>query len=319
MAAASPGVLWANFHGSFVILPAFAALAVANDRLVHRRILTVRRQLGPLAGTFLLPLVNPQGLGAYTYPFRLAAHESFVAQMTEWRSPDFHDPLYLALGLLALGALVLPRFTGRRPSVLRLVLLLGLVIAFLLSRRNGAFLALYLPLYLAHCGLAWPLGGFHDRPALNAVLTLAALGAVLVLLPSNRLAASMPAGACPAGALGFIAKHGIARQTIDADSFYGDCEILRGLPDFIDGRVDLFVLHGSVYREDTALVSLSAAPSDVAPRYGARYIWVPRPFGQARYLAADPHWGAVCVPGPGELGVSGAAGLGIVKHQSDFR
>lgn len=137
-------VLWANLHGSFVLGLGLLAAYVAgrafdvfrrtgNLRL-WRRDWRLRRWVLWLELSSVAALLNPYGLRLYLEVWRFGGHPNLTA-LTEWQLLDVHAPhgqLFLAV---ALGLMVLYRFTPRRVTTAEVLLLAALGVASLGSAR----------------------------------------------------------------------------------------------------------------------------------------------------------------------------------------
>ena len=134
-------VLWANLHGlwvvGLVILGLYAVMTLAG--------LTPMRTAWPWA-LAMLPLAavgtvfTPEGPSILLYPLRyIDAGDWGAANITEWQSPDFHDPAHIPL-LVFMGALaIFGRW--RVPWWLSLLAFAGVAMT-LLALRNGPVTAI---------------------------------------------------------------------------------------------------------------------------------------------------------------------------------
>jgi hypothetical protein len=208
-------VLWINLHGGAVFGLMVLTLGLASCALLPgpdaepgRR--ARRSHLLELAGIWaacvLACLINPFGVNALLYPFKLALETDSPSRttLTEWLPPfipgGIQSPLYLlAIGLFAVAALALP-FTGafRKP---RRTVWLGLALAALtlaMSLQSRRFIPLFamsttlvlgLVLGLAGARLPqWPpLRRLAERRWLRTAMPLLALAAGLVQLAPHPL------------------------------------------------------------------------------------------------------------------------------------
>jgi hypothetical protein len=127
-------VVWANFHGGWVILPLALGLA-ALARLVDAgwRDPGVRRALVLAAGTMVAACVSPSGLDNALAARRFTASTTIII---EWQAVNLRDWTAVPLiGLLLILAVAWAR--GRaRPSRGEVVLVLGLIAFSVLAWRN---------------------------------------------------------------------------------------------------------------------------------------------------------------------------------------
>jgi hypothetical protein len=134
--------VWANLHGLWVVglgvLGAYLLFTVVGRTpMAGARGWVVGAFVGAVAATAL----TPAGLPGLLYPLRyINAGDWGLANIREWQSPDFHDPV--SLGLLALIALVLLNGGRWTPGWLQLVSWAGVVMA-LLAVRNAPLAALF--------------------------------------------------------------------------------------------------------------------------------------------------------------------------------
>jgi hypothetical protein len=168
-------LVWANLHGSFVLLPLIVGIAFVAD-VVGRTSTRRWTGLATLAGV-LVPLVNPWGPGVYGYLIRLSTAPIVRQVIDEWRpmwrqwpaGPVFLVVVAVAIVLLLRGAL-------RRPT-LEEALGLAVFTAFAVaSGRNLLWWSLYVPPVV---GGMWAL---RDDRAADRSPAASVVAAVLVLL-----------------------------------------------------------------------------------------------------------------------------------------
>jgi hypothetical protein len=128
--------LWANVHGLWAVGLGFAGFyllltLVGLTRMAPARGWTLLGFLAAVGGTALTP-AGPAGI---LYPLRYVEGGDWgLANITEWQSPDFHEPAHLPL----LVFIVLIALVGRRSVPLWLTLFAWLGIALsLLALRNA--------------------------------------------------------------------------------------------------------------------------------------------------------------------------------------
>jgi hypothetical protein len=239
-------VVWANVHGSFPLVILLAGLAWLEDLALGfpNLDLSPRRHvaLGAAVAAAFATLVNPTGLGVWTYAVRLATNPTIASRVSEWRPPSVTTPtgLLFYASLVAVTLFVAVAFARReiprsRPSrpvaaliarppwVLALTLLLFAVLG-ISSGRGVAWWPLVAAATVAallEARSATHIGAVADQPIdprtrtiperrsrLNAAIGALLLLAVLAILPTWR-----PMG--PAGApIGLLteAPQGIAAE-----------------------------------------------------------------------------------------------------------
>ncbi len=249
-------VLWANLHGSFLFGLALAGFLGA-EAVLWPASGSPRRAEAVRWGVFLIAaaaaaLVTPWGVAHILQPIRLTLMPTLNSTFAEWLSPDFRKSP--ALEMWILGIILVGYATGVRLPLARLVLLLGLVHMTLQHGRHGDLLAIVGPL-----AIAAPLGRhlaaltatqarsrltlwFAElarppaRPAVAvALLAAAALAAPTALRPVVRGDDAVT----PAAALHAAARLGLSGPVLNSEAF-GGYLIFRGVPTFIDGRVEMY-------------------------------------------------------------------------------
>ena len=138
-----PGfALWANLHGLWVI-GVVVLLAYALMSLVGMTPMSGARRwalaIVPLA--MLGVIFTPEGPGLLLYPLRYVDSGDWgLANITEWQSPDFHDPAHIPL-LIFMGAVaIFGRWRGV-PWWMSILAFMGIAMT-LLALRNGAVAAI---------------------------------------------------------------------------------------------------------------------------------------------------------------------------------
>ena len=250
-------VLWANLHGSFilglVIIIPLAIEAVASSPGIQRK-QTAILWSGFAVLSVLCAMCTPHGWQGLTFIFRIMTIDH-LQRVTEWQSSDFAslNPLaewiYVLLALSCLGYL--------RLRIMRLLLLLGVLHMALAHARYISIFGLLAPILIAtsfgHCYRARTerqgsaLASLHlafyslARPA-NATGMLVGLGlvclvAVLAPLMRDR---TPDTNNTPAAAMDSAAAAGVTSGRVFNDYKFGGYLIYRGIPVFIDGRIDMY-------------------------------------------------------------------------------
>ena len=195
-------VLWANLHGVYVIGLGVVGLYTLFTLLGRTPMAPARGwMLAGLAGAAGAAMLTPAGPIGILYPLRyIDAGDWGLANITEWQSPNFHDPAHLAfLGLIAWLGL-----NGGRNTPGWLVALSWIGVALgLLALRNAPIAVVFAVPALAlglEARLRARLGHRPDSPMrpsralgrrvleLTAAVTIV-IGSVLVLVPREMDAA----------------------------------------------------------------------------------------------------------------------------------
>jgi hypothetical protein len=133
--------LWANLHGlwvvGLVVLLVYVVLTILGATPMSRARGWALAML-PLA--CLGVVFTPEGPELLTYPLRYVdAGDWGAANITEWQSPDFHEPAHWPLLGFMAAAAIFARW--RVPWWLSIICFLGIAMT-LLSLRNGAVAAI---------------------------------------------------------------------------------------------------------------------------------------------------------------------------------
>jgi hypothetical protein len=245
-------VLWANLHASFLFGLGLAVFLGAEAVLLGTRATEARRWGRFVALAFAAALLTPNGIAGLVEPFRLIAMPALQSSIIEWRGPDFQQFQPLEVWLLGLTALGLT--TGIRLPLSRVLLLLALCSMALAHARHADLLGLVGPLVMAGSlgpQLAARIRTEPPSPLCRAAARLAEPAAppAIALALGMMLAISLPRlahpiiraddPATPSSALAAATRLRIAGHVFNAEGF-GGYLVYRGVPTFIDGRIELY-------------------------------------------------------------------------------
>ncbi len=185
--AALSTVVWVQVHGSVLLLP----LVLGLNLLLPTAALPRRKVWGPFVLSVLLLLVRPGGPLALLRNALNVGSGGNTNVISEWASPNFHEPWAIAAGLVLLVAigLLAPELRRRRRWA-DLILLLGTAAALLYASR-------FLPYFILSAALLgasyvpqhWRLAGRDQivsasrRSLLLTVLVTLFLGGTLLTRP----------------------------------------------------------------------------------------------------------------------------------------
>jgi hypothetical protein len=296
--------LWANLHGGFVFglgLLGIFALCETVAWLAGRG--PAPRQLWAVTLVAVLATgVHPLGPRVLLYPldyYRGAENPSFQS-VTEFASPNFHDPLYLgfAAGLVAL--MLIPATSGPGSGTDALLVAIFALQA-LVSVRQVGLCALVIPPVLVRRAVArfrfvralaparLPRFVSQLNVALLGVLLLGA-AAYAARQPSMQLGMQPRTAELPVAGARFIQEHHLPDPVFNYQP-WGGYLIHEWYPErrvFIDGRMDMY---GKAIVDDY-LSAAAAKPewSQIFDRWGIQTVLLPKDSPLAAVLRADPHW-----------------------------
>jgi hypothetical protein len=235
---------WSNLHGGFVfglvLIGPFAleALIVAPR---EARFAAARDWAMFGAASLLAAMINPYGVEALMFPFRLVGVDN-LSRVSEWRPQDFSH-----FGPMAIALMALIGFTLTRPvamPLMRAALLVGLIAMALQHARHQTLLGLIGPMLLAPpIAEAIGIAKFCEerrrlvtRVALTASFAfMVAIGAVRLAYPIERVDGT----SAPIAAMNAVPLELRQRPVLNAYGF-GGYLIWSHVRPFIDGRVEVY-------------------------------------------------------------------------------
>jgi hypothetical protein len=308
-------VVWANFHGGFVIAFLFLGLAVVVELvrwLIDRTASRVRGRLLTLvavtAASAVAGLVNPHGVALYVYSWRTQTSAVQQAFITEWQSPDFHS---LSMrGLEAMLVLLLVGLAVRRARLSAfqvLATVAGLLLALQSVRHIAVLVAAATPMLAwtwgpLVAGLGRPSAGTSSRfwlaprqavvaaGLLAAAVAVASVVAVAVLL---RHQAASTVENYPVAAADYLDSHPAVGTHMFSDYGWGGYMIYRFYPDpnrrvFIFGEADL--MGDTIMNEYSDVVGVKPDWLDILNRHGVDYVVYDPGTALTSALATQSNW-----------------------------
>ncbi len=234
--------VWTNLHGGFVfglaLIAPFAAEAVLAAP-AGARIDIARGWAWFAAASVAAGLVNPYGVEALVFPFRLMGVDH-LARVSEWSPQDFSrfGPLEVALIALVGFALTQPM----RTAPIRAALVAALIAMALAHARHAQLLGLVAPMLLAR-PIRQAIG--EQAPRDVRAVQRTALAAFLVgALAFTGLSATAPivradGPGAPIAALAAVSA-ALRERPVLNDYGFGGYLIFAHVPPFIDGRADMY-------------------------------------------------------------------------------
>lgn len=263
--------LWANLHGGFAfglaLIAAFAGEAVLAAPAGAR--LPIARGWAWFAcAAVAAALVNPYGVEALVFPFRLMSVEH-LARVSEWSSQDFGrlGPMEIALIALVGFALTQPM----RTAPIRAALVVALIAMALAHARHAQLLGLVAPMLLAQ-----PIRQAIGEPAPKDVRAVQRTTFVVFIsgaLAFAGLRAAVPivradGPGAPMAALAAVPAELRERRVLN-DYGFGGYLIFLHVPPFIDGRADMYGgamldLYGRLADGDASAIEATLARDRIA-------------------------------------------------------
>jgi hypothetical protein len=306
-------LLWVNLHGGFII--AFVLIVIYLSGNFFKFVTSAgeekkefRRKTWSLAMItsfcLLASLVNPIGYHILLFPFTLASNKFIMDNVSEFISPNFHDPMvftYLLLLMIAVFAL-----SGKGLNVVELMLIILFTYMALYSAR-------YIPLFGIICapilttradgllkGSRGRLAEFFKRRSERIVAVDSAAGGylwpaiavvvVVVSASSGKIAYSFEETVKPVAAVEFLKREHLRGNMFNNDEF-GDYIIYAAWPEyrvFFDGRSDMY---GVERMKDYFKVSrVESGWQDVLKKYRMNWIIYNADSPLCRFLLADKEW-----------------------------
>jgi hypothetical protein len=296
--------VWANLHGSFLFGLALAAWLAGETVLqptARSRLAEARRWGGFVVAAAVAAVLTPHGLTGLLQSIRLTQMAALHSGVVEWVSPNFQQ--FPDLELWILGPVFIGFATGVRLPLARLLLLLGLMHMTLQHARHADVLALAGPLAIAaplESGLAdrgWlssrsRLAAWFEslaRPSGLPAAVVAAVLAVALALPTAVTPILRGDDAVtPATALAAARGLGLSGPVLNSEAF-GGYLIFRGVPVFIDGRIEMYG-NDFLARDVAAERGDRAALAQLLARYGIGWALLQRHSPEADALGDLPGW-----------------------------
>ncbi len=296
-------LVWVNSHGSWIIgLGAVVAYWLSGLFEFQLGGLEIRRWSQPdrirLSLAFLLSLcalpITPYGIELCTYPFQVASSLPIsVANILEWQPMPFNMPggkLFLGMVLGFIVMQVIFKFTWRLETLG--LFLFGTAMAILHVRFLLLFVPFFAPL-LAGIVARWapPYNRAKDQFALNAILMIGAIGAMIYYFPTRAELQDKVAENFPVGAVAYLNQHDVPGPMLNSYGFGGYLVYSRG-PEhkvFIDGRSELYEAGGLLY-DYMQVLDIKPAGLAVLRFYGIKSLLLDRGEPLVTVMNALPDW-----------------------------
>ena len=283
---------WANLHGSFLLGFEILVLEVVMTFLPARvgRVTTAdplrrRHALATLVTAGAATLVNPFGPAVYSSALGVTFNSTVRQLISEWQSPNFHDPVVVAVLLVPAAVTVAYLAFGRGDlPALELALAASLFFSALDATRFVPYFA------IAWCALAArcpPIREERLRPTLVVWPLVGVLAVAFLHGPYARAGQLDPS--VPSRAVAYLDGH---PGRVFSTYLWNDYLDLEGRRVFVDGRTELYTANGVLHRY-LVVERLTADPDPTLDAYGVDYVLWPRADPLAVFLARDRRWTTV--------------------------
>jgi hypothetical protein len=294
-------LVWANAHatasiGVILLLLEVLLSFVPNIGRLKRiglpRGARWRLLVSALVG-FLVGLINPNGIRAYTYAW-LSTNSLMTNNIMEWHSPDFHSDYfkYGVLSFLVVAFLILLVRSVKLP--LRETLYFGGTFAItLIHQRFMPYVALTaVPLFSdvlkdALLSLMWP---SRFLRWFNAVIVIGFGGFFTTQLGQVKGSVDdhWDVSAYPVYAVQYMQIHRLPTRLLNA-YHWGGFLLYKGIPTFIDGRTDIY-LQDDTFSDYLAMSRVWWNTSELLDKYHIDAVLFPSGDPIITYLSHVPGW-----------------------------
>jgi hypothetical protein len=306
-------VLWVNLHGGYIIGLLLLGIYLFSDVMIWWRVNDEDKPeyVGKVKGFSLIflacimvSLVNPYGYQILLFPFQLSSNREIIDYVSEFQSPNFHEPIiFTYLFLFALATFALSK---KRLNIIELILVL-------LFTYMSLFSARYIPLFgiivapivikqfdfmirEAHGSFADGLKKRADRIASTDASAQGylwpgiAVVAIVIFLAVSGAGYSFDEKIKPVAAAEFLDRERLEGHMFNNDEF-GDYVIYRLYPEyrvFIDGRLDMY--GKDILKEYYQVIRLEPEWETVLKKYDVNYIFYNSKTALSQFLLERDDW-----------------------------
>lgn len=245
--------IWVNLHGGFIVglmTIGMMAAGLTAEAFLERRLKENRKQLfvawGFVIASTLATLLNPYGINAILTVVMIGGLRS-SSVISEWMPVNLTTELgwFYLLNLVPFVALMV--VSGSRPR-LTFGLIAGFFLIFgvLANRQVAMCAAVMAPLTAAllsrtpHYAKMFPTFSDPSRPLIHALIAAALIGSFpAIASKGNGTWAATMNLQYPITATNFLQEHHLTDRVL-SDTLEASYLIHRGVPVFVDGRMDLY-------------------------------------------------------------------------------
>jgi len=310
-------LLWVNLHGGFIIGFLFIGIFLLGYILEYFASAREERPVSVIKGkqlslvfaaSVLAACVNPFGVHAFLFPFRVVSETYLMNHVQEFLSPDFHGfaPYrYLLLSLIGVLGLSKARLT-----VTELIPVLLFTSMSLYSSRYIPLAAIvYAPILSKHGDIlirqseaSWS-RLLRERSLIYERIEVSAKGflipllmlVVITALSAGKIPIRFPEKTTPTTAIDFLRSNPLQGNMFNNDEI-GDYVIYWLYPNykvFMDGRSDMY--GESILKEYLKVSAIETGWKDVLDKYDINYIFYYTDSVLVRHLLTEEGWRRIYV------------------------
>jgi hypothetical protein len=257
-------IVWVNLHAGYLIglvLIGVTIVGVVLDAWFDGQTAATQwYRLKSLVLVFIVCLLavnlNPQGPRIFLFPFEFFFSPVQQDQITDWLSPDFHQPELLPLLILILSTIAALALSPKRVRPSELLLFISTLYATLKSNRHMAIFALvagpmladYLQYWLETTsfgrtfGQAQPAISTRRQLIFNLILLVPLIACLIKLKSVIYSPPTQERVGVPLNAVAFVKQNNITGNTFTDPNIWGGYLIWEtpSNPVYIDGRIDMY-------------------------------------------------------------------------------
>ena len=308
-------LLWVNLHGGFIVGFLFMGIFLSGDIFGFLSSNGEERSLSAnkaknlslvCAVSFLAACVNPFGVHAFLFPFRVVSETYLMDHVQEFLSPDFHGfAPYRYLLLFLIGMLGLSKtrltltelvlvllFTNMSLYSMRYIPLCAIVCTPVLSRHGDILIQKYEGRGSRLLQQRSSVYGKVDASAKGYAIPLVVL-VVLAGLAGGKIPVRFTEKMAPAAAIDFLRANPVQGNMFNNDEI-GDYVIYWLYPRykvFMDGRSDMY--GAPILKEYFKVAHIEPGWKDVLAKYDINYIFFYTDSVLIRHLSTDAGWRSI--------------------------
>ncbi|HEX8042966.1 hypothetical protein [Candidatus Deferrimicrobium sp.] len=305
-------IFWVNLHGGFIVGFLFIGIfllghifGILGSNGEERSISANKAKQLTLICTVsvLAACVNPFGVHAFLFPFRVVSESYLMNHVQEFLSPDFHGfAPYRYLLLFLIGMLAISRtrltltdlvlvllFTSMSLYSMRYIPLCAIVYAPILSKHGDILIQESKTRFTRLLNERSGIYGKIDASAKGYVLPLVVL-VVLAGLAAGKIPVRFDKNTTPTAAIDFLRANPLPGNMFNDDGI-GDYVIYSLYPHykvFMDGRSDMY--GEPILKEYLKVAHIEPGWKDILEKYDINYVFFYTDSLLVRHLRTDSGW-----------------------------